>query len=105
MTAPFFRILRLTLIAAFLTGLASLAPAQGNDIAGVKARRKALLEGTHVFRRILHDNDFSPLSDFASLAENPKQSVVVVLGDLDRIQEIRGGLNGFIRDGGAALLA
>ena len=64
MTAA-FRVSRLCLVAGFLVGLACVASAQETDTAVAKARRKALLEGTHVFRRILHEKGFTPLTSFA----------------------------------------
>lgn len=66
-------------------------------------RRKALQEGTHVLRRILHDHDFEALGSFDDVTE-PRRTLVVALGDLDGLKDLPGGLEKFLRDGGAALL-
>jgi hypothetical protein len=68
-------------------------------------RRKAVLEGTHVFRRILYDHRLEPLNDFDSLADDPSRTLLVVLGNLDAIANVPGGLKDFVDRGGAVLLA
>jgi hypothetical protein len=78
--------------------VAQITPAQ---------RRKALMEGTHVFRRILYDEGFKALKSYDSLTEAPKKTLLVVLGDLDKLDNIKieGGLKHFVERGGAVLLA
>src|SRR5262249_20578763 len=76
--------------AALLLGL-FVAASAGQDappIQGAAERKKALLEGTHVFRRLLHDRGFTPLTSFGDLRDDPKQSVVIIFGDLDLIEGI-----------------
>src|SRR5437763_13410952 len=68
-------------------------------------RRKALFEGTHVFRRILHDQELKPLASFRELNEAPEKTILVLLGNLDDLLQIPGGLKDFVERGGAALLA
>ena len=68
-------------------------------------RRRALLEGTHVFRRILHDHDFTALETFDALADRPARTLLVALGDLSVLDQVPGGLQGFVRRGGAVLAA
>jgi hypothetical protein len=70
-----------------------------------KMRRKALLEGTHVFRRILFDSQMTPLNSLAELVAEPKRSILVVLGNLEDLKNVPGGLEEFVRAGGAVLLA
>src|SRR5262249_26880893 len=97
--------------AALLLGLFVCAgAAQEPLLEGRAERKKALLEGTHVFRRLLHDAGCTPLENFEALgSEDPKDVVLIILGDLDRIVDldrvIRGGLGPFVRKGGAVLLA
>ncbi|MBY0230137.1 MAG: hypothetical protein K2W96_12720, partial [Gemmataceae bacterium] len=95
--------LRAAFLLLLLAGLASAQEAEGPA-----ARTKALQEGTHYFRRILHDHEFKPLEEMDDLAKEPKRTLLVALGNLevlDRIPERLGGLEGFVRAGGAALLA
>jgi hypothetical protein len=70
-----------------------------------KERRKAVLEGTHVFRRILYDHNLTALGSFRELSEDPKSTILIVLGNLDRITEVPEGLKSFVENGGAVLLA
>jgi hypothetical protein len=71
-----------------------------------EARRKALLEGTHVFRRILHDHKFEQgLEAIDDVSAEPGRTLLVVLGDLNVLTKVPGGLEQFLADGGAALLA
>jgi hypothetical protein len=99
--APRFVLPLLLLLAA------SRAAGQGETRA---ERRRELIEGTHVLRRILHDHDITtPLERYEQLAENPGETILVALGDLGVLSRVRpavpGGLEGFVRRGGAVLLA
>lgn len=92
-----------SLLALFVTTSVAQEPA----IQGTAERRKALLEGTHVFRRILHDSGCTALESFEQLSEDPTRTILIIFGDLDRIEEVEvaGGLKGFVQQGGAVLLA
>lgn len=68
-------------------------------------RRKALLEGTQVLRRILHDDQFTALESLDDLKTEPSKTLLIVLGDLDILGRLPGGLEEFLASGGAALLA
>src|SRR5262245_58669677 len=71
-----------------------------------EARRKALLEGTHVFRRILHDHNIEQgLESIDDVSAEPGRTLLIVLGDLNVLTKVPGGLEQFLADGGAALLA
>jgi hypothetical protein len=87
----------------WLAGWISLASAQ--DPLQLEARRKAILEGTHVFRRILHDEGFTALQRLEDLSEAPERSLLILFGDLEDLRNIPGGLAGFLDKGGAVLLA
>lgn len=91
---------RAAALAALLLACASANAQQQNP-----DRKKALLEGTHVFRRILHDHDCSPLQGFDELDAKPEDTVLIVLGGLDRLLDVPGGLRGFVEKGGAVLIA
>jgi hypothetical protein len=99
------RLLSLTLALVCAATLQAQPPQRENR----EERRRALLDGTHVLRRILHDHGFEPLDEAASLADAPERSLLVVLGNLDSLTQVRdalpGGLETFIRRGGAVLLA
>lgn len=97
--------MRLVLSTVILLGtLASSLAAQ--DLDPDKAvRRRDLLEGTHLMRRILFDHEFEALDDYNALADKPEQTLLVVLGDLQVLDQVPGGLEAFIRQGGALLAA
>jgi hypothetical protein len=77
-----------------------------------KAPSREFLEGTHVFRRILHDSGLTPIKDspagqgWEELLKEPRSSVLIVLGRTDPLARLpRGGLRAFVRAGGALLIA
>ncbi|HJT77255.1 MAG TPA: DUF4350 domain-containing protein, partial [Gemmataceae bacterium] len=61
-------------------------------------------QGTHAFRRILHDLQLEPLKTVADL-DDPPHTLLIVLGDTDILDRVPGGLSGFLHAGGAVLLA
>jgi hypothetical protein len=69
------------------------------------ARDKAVREGTHVLRRILFDEGFTALEGFDDLAVAPEKTLLVVLGNLESLHQVPGGLRRFVLNGGAVLLA
>lgn len=72
-------------------------------------RKRELMNGTHAFRRILYDHGFRALKEYGDLTYEPARTLLVVLGDLDVLAKVKedmpGGLETFVRKGGAALLA
>lgn len=80
------------------------APVAGQDQAKER-RRKALLEGTHVFRRMLHDKGLTAHGSVRELLQEPERSLLVVLGDLECLDLEGTGLKAFLARGGAALVA
>ncbi len=87
----------------------TLLPSASAQQESREERQRQLLLGTHVFRRILHDHDLTPLARFEDLVEHPERSILIVLGDLDKLAELSnllpGGLETYVRAGGAVLLA
>lgn len=69
-----------------------------------ETRSAAIAEGTHIFRRILHDRGFVPLKSREDFSE-PASNLIVVFGDLDAIESVPIHLEAFVRGGGAVLLA
>jgi hypothetical protein len=59
------------------------------------------------FRRILFELGLTPLKKYADVAEDPKDTLLVVLGQTDCLHSgiLGTGLRGFVEDGGAALIA
>src|SRR5438067_9996843 len=100
--APLRLLGALALGAAFLGAAPPPGRAQEEDVA---ERRHALFAGTHVFRRILFEYGFEPQKDFKALKSRPDQVILIVLGDTGRLTEVPGGLEDFVRKGGAALIA
>ena len=93
--------------ALVLTSLMALAaPAQTVS----PQQDTAFLEGTHAFRRILHDRGFQkflPTKNSEDLADS-KHTLVVILGDTAPLAELfeePDGLKEFVHNGGALLVA
>jgi hypothetical protein len=62
--------------------------------------------GTQAFRRFfLHDNGFRPLSGWRELTDDPEHTLLVILGGQPDLDDIPGGLENFLNQGGAALIA
>jgi len=61
-------------------------------------------QGTHLFRRILHDLGLIPLRDFKQLAKEPENKLLIVLGETESVNS-RLNLREFVEQGGAVLLA
>src|SRR5262249_21865979 len=107
-TRPRHRALFAALLLAFC---ATTSAAQEEALQGQAERQKALLEGTHVVPRLPHENikDCTALDDSKQLNDDPKRTVLIVFGDLDRLARLDevfpGGLKAFVRKGGAVLLA
>jgi hypothetical protein len=99
--APLGLLGALALGAAFL-GAAPAGRAQEEDVV---VRRHALFAGTHVFRRILYEDGFEPVEGFEGLKRRPDQAILIVLGDTGPLSLVPGGLEEFVRKGGAALIA
>jgi hypothetical protein len=70
-----------------------------------QAERIPFREGTHAFRRILFDQKIQPLGSVEELAEDRHHTLLIVLGETDVLGRIPEGLAGFLRAGGAALVA
>jgi hypothetical protein len=87
---------------ACLLVLLAFGPAAAAQDGGREARAKALLEGTHAFRRILFDQKLEPLDGFNEVRAKPEKCILIVLGDLDALPA---NIEDLLRDGAAALLA
>ncbi len=90
---------------AMLALCCAVVGAAAQEMPSKEARGKALREGTHIFRRILHDDGFTALNGYDDLRRDPGTTLLVVLGNLEDLKSIPGGLPKFLRDGGAALIA
>ncbi len=96
----------LAVVGGLVVSLGWVAPAwgQGSEL----ERRRALLEGTELFRRILFDKNCESLQDYKDLIDNPDRCILIVLGDANVIRNVpdRETLTWFLREaGGAALIA
>jgi hypothetical protein len=89
---------RLGLCALSLLALAALTRP-------VRAQRVSLrfAQGTHLFRRILHDLNLRPLRKWEQLQEEPAEKLLIVLGETKSLN--RQNLSDFVQDGGAVLVA
>jgi hypothetical protein len=95
----------LVLVAGLLGGAGLFATVHAQESEKERAQR-AVLEGMHLFRRILHDKGCESLGSFRELAEtSPEQCILIVLGDADQIRNVADKLSDFVRKGGAALVA
>jgi len=105
MTRPGWRPSLFLAAASLLLVAVPTAPAQQ------KPPSTAFLNGTEVFRRILFDtgkdvfeNGFQPLDAFSKL-DDPRHSILIVLGDANRLTEVPHGLRNFVERGGVLFLA
>ncbi len=92
--------LLLPLLAAVLATAAAAQEPETKD-----ERRRALFDGTHVLRRILHDHGFTSLDGLDERDLDPGRTLLVALGDLSVLDGVPGGLESFVRRGGALLAA
>jgi hypothetical protein len=89
------------LAALFLAAPAAPAQAPGEE----PDFPRPVAEDTRVFRRLL-DPDWQNLTTLKSFNDlNPKDSILVMLGETRRLGEVPGGLQQFLSQGGAALIA
>jgi hypothetical protein len=84
---------------------AALVPSLRAQDETAAERRRAMLEGTDVLRRIFHDQKYDPLDSFTDLKHAPEETVVVLLGGVQRIKDIPNGARDYLRRGGALLIA
>jgi hypothetical protein len=71
-----------------------------------QASRLPSPQGTDIFRRVLQDSFYvTPLTTLSALEKEPENKVLIVLGETAVLEKVPGGLEGFIRAGGAALIA
>src|SRR5262249_10521849 len=90
-----------------LAVVAFLAAAPGTALAQQRldGDPERIAEGTHVFRRILFEQNLKPVGSFEELQTLPaNECIVVLLGDLQPVLKLQ-GLRHFLRGGGAVLLA
>jgi hypothetical protein len=92
-------------LAAALAALLLAAPAAAQDPLDEPDFPRPVAEDTRVFRRLLDPDwlNFTTLKSFADL--KPKDCILVMLGDTRRLTEVPGGLQPFLQQGGAALIA
>jgi hypothetical protein len=98
---PFFSVVILTLCGLVVPPRGALA-AQG-------PLPKPPPKGTQTFRLILHASGLTPITEYADLEDEPQKSLLIVLGKLERLDqlngELRDGVRGFLEKGGAILVA
>jgi hypothetical protein len=94
-------------VAALLAAV--LLPATAASVsAQEKRKRNPPDSGTHGFRFVLNEFKQKPLGSVAELNKNPEETLLVVLGKLDVLDQIalqEGGLGVFRSRGGAILIA
>src|SRR5262249_932309 len=88
---------------AVLLILCASTPAQPPP-AGATDRRTARMERPVLLLRLLSDSPSQPSSRFAEL-KNPRDPILIVLGRTDRVREVPRGLQRYVTQGGAVLLA
>jgi hypothetical protein len=94
--------LPLTLLAA-LVGPSFLPSAHAQP-----DRVTAFRQGTHAFRRTLYDalgGEVTALTRPEELQQDPGHTLLIVLGETEVLERIPGGLQRFVEQGGAALVA
>ena len=96
---------RLTKLAAALAMLTALACFPSPAAAQQPQERLVAAKGTHIFRRILHDLQCSPLDNVEQLEDNPADKLLIVLGQCDILDGIPQGIEVFVHSGGMVLIA
>src|SRR5262249_48393494 len=91
-------------LTALAVGLLLGGPVRAQE-GGPASARARFNVGTHAFRRCLFNIGYQPLTGFDQLGRDPRSSVLLVLGDPRPLLRLPGGLGGFLRKGGAVLLA
>jgi hypothetical protein len=84
---------------------AALVPSLRAQDEKVAELRRAIYEGTDVLRRIFHVQKYQPLDTFDALDAEPEQTIVVLLGGANPIQQIPRGLRRYVERGGSVLIA
>src|SRR5262249_12857617 len=63
-------------------------------------------EGTDILRRLLQESFYvNPLKDVSELDKEREKTLLIVLGGTGKLKNVAGGLDGFLRAGGSALIA
>src|SRR3954453_3115871 len=73
--------------------------------APVRAEQQKFSFGTHALRRMLYETKFKALEDWGDLRNDPSHTLLVVLGGSGTLGRMPEGLQAFLRQGGAVLLA
>lgn len=77
-----------------------------SPLSAQEPRRRPFSEDTHAFRFILHAQGLRPVQALEELNEDAQQTLFIVLGTTEFLTALpEPGLRGFLRDGGALLLA
>jgi hypothetical protein len=64
-----------------------------------------LARDTHIFRRMFHMEGCKPTALLADIEDHPRETVLVVLGDVSILRSISGTVVDWVRRGGSLLLA
>jgi hypothetical protein len=91
----FFRLGLGALAVLFLSALPGRA--QGQQVS------QSFAQGTHLFRRILHDLDLRPLQTYGQLVNDESKKLLIVLGEPGYLHPRQ--IADFVKQGGAVLLA
>jgi hypothetical protein len=75
------------------------------NIAAAQEPRVPFEQGTHAFRFILNNLELKPVSDINQLQEEAGKSILIVFGETQVLDNIPGGLQTFLENGGALLVA
>jgi hypothetical protein len=84
-----------------------LVAAPGFAQSGKATETLPYVQRTDAFRRLLFELHFQPIKDFARLHANPRESILIVLGDTSCLANgyFPEGLLPFVQQGGAVLVA
>ncbi len=89
---------------ALLAASVATTPARAQRVSREQMQQFAV--GTQALRWVLKREGFKPAADEARLADDPGQTVLIVLGgDLSWLQRVPGGVTSFVERGGAVLAA
>ncbi len=90
----------------FFGGLFGVAAFLGISSGGLaQPKHVPFGQDSHAFRYILDEHRLTPLTNWEELTQDPPSGILIVLGETKVLEQIPNGLENFVRQGGAVLVA
>jgi hypothetical protein len=101
-------VFRRLFLSTLLLGLLGVSPLHADTRKGADTPQMTLVpsQGSEVFRSYVLDKiGLEPLGDMKALKDDPQNKLLIVFGDLSVLQDVPRRVGGFLRYGGAVLIA